>query len=133
MTAEAIALDHLLVPARHRHASAKLIADLLGVPWGQSAIGPFTAVYVNDGLTLDFDEMSDPIPTQHYCFRVSQAAFDAILARIQAAGIAFRSTPHGPVDHKVSADWGGRIVYWNEPDDHVWEMLTESYARRRAS
>jgi hypothetical protein len=25
---------------------------------------------------------------------------------------------------------GGRIVYWNEPDGHQWEMLTVSYARR---
>jgi hypothetical protein len=70
------------------------------------------------------------LPTQHYCFRVSDAEFDAILGRIRAAGIAYRSGPHGPVDNTIGAYGGGRNVYWSEPDGHVWEMLTVSYARQ---
>ena len=27
-------------------------------------------------------------------------------------------------------DRSGCIVYWNQPDGHVWELLTVSYARR---
>lgn len=126
----AVQLDHLIVPARDKVASARQLAELLGVPWAPSGVGPFAPVYVNDGLTLDFDEWSEPFPVQHYCFRVDEAAFDAILGRIRAAGLAFRSTPHGPVDHAVNTAHGGRIVYWNEPDGHVWELLTLSYARR---
>ncbi len=49
-----IELDHFIVPSRDKVASAQLLADLLGVPWGEAAAGPFTAVYLNDGLTLDF-------------------------------------------------------------------------------
>jgi hypothetical protein len=49
-----ILLDHAIVPARDRRASAKVLADLLGVPWSDAEAGPFTAVYVNDTLTLDF-------------------------------------------------------------------------------
>jgi hypothetical protein len=30
----------------------------------------------------------------------------------------------------VNTAHGGRIVYWSEPDGHVWEALTVSYARR---
>jgi hypothetical protein len=26
-------------------------------------------------------------------------------------------------------EYGGSMVYWNEPDGHQWEMLTVSYAR----
>lgn len=124
-----IQLDHLMVPSRDRLASAKLLADLLGVPWSPTGIGPFAPVYVNDGLTFDFDQWSEPFPLIHYCFRVDEVAFDAILARIKAAGIDFRSAVHGPVDHQVDTLHGGRIVYWNEPDGHQWEMLTVSYAR----
>jgi catechol 2,3-dioxygenase-like lactoylglutathione lyase family enzyme len=120
----------MLVPARNRVASAKFLAELLGVPWAESDVGPFSPVYVNDGLTLDFDETSEPFPTLHFCFRVDQAHFDAILERITAAGIPYRSSPHGPVDFKVNKDHGGSIVYWNEPDGHVWEILTVSYARK---
>ena len=34
------------------------------------------------------------------------------------------------IDHLVNAAFGGRIVYWREPDGHVWELLTVSYARQ---
>jgi catechol 2,3-dioxygenase-like lactoylglutathione lyase family enzyme len=123
-------LDHLMVPSRDKAAAARLLAELLGVPWSVTGVGPFAPVYVNDGLTLDFDEWTEPIPPIHYCFRVDEAGFDAILGRIEAAGIAYRSSVHGPVDSRIDTQHGGRIVYWNEPDGHQWEMLTASYARQ---
>lgn len=127
----AIQLDHLKVPSRDKLTAARRLADILGVPWAAAAsAGPFCPVYVNDGLTLDFDQSDAPFPIEHYCFRAGQEEFDAILGRIRAAGIRYRSTPHGPVDMQVNTQHGGRIVYWDEPDGHVWELLTVSYARR---
>lgn len=124
-------LDHLIVPARDRVSSARQLALLLGVPWAeQGPFGPFSPVYVNAGLTLDFDQWDAPLPKQHYCFRVTDDEFDAILGRIQLAGIPYRSVPHGPDDNKVNPAFGGRLVYWNEPDGHVWEILTVSYERQ---
>ncbi|MGH8108170.1 MAG: VOC family protein [Arenimonas sp.] len=125
-----IYLDHLMVPARDKIASAKLLAELLGVPWSETGVGPFAPVYVNDGLTIDFDEWTDPFPLIHYCFRVDQDEFDAILGRIMAARIKYRSNVRGPVDFQIDTQHGGNIVYWNEPDGHQWEMLTVSYARQ---
>ena len=125
-----IQLDHLLIPVRDRIASAKLLAGILDVPWAESGIGPFSPVYVNDGLTIDFDQANAPYPIQHYCFRVSVEDFGAILSRIKHRGMRYRSMPHGPVDSKVNTDHGGSIVYWEGPDVHVWEMLTRSYDRR---
>ncbi len=123
-----------MVPARNKLASAKLLAGLLGVAWSETGIGPFAPVYVNDGLTFDFDEWTEPFPLIHYAFRVSEPEFDAILGRIKAAKIPYRSAVRGPVDSKIDTAHGGRIVYWNEPDGHQWEMLTLSYARKpRAS
>jgi hypothetical protein len=124
-----IQLDHVIVPARDRRASAELLATLLGVPWSESGVGPFCPVYVNEGLTLDFDQADGPVPIQHYCFRVSEAEFDGIVERIKARRIEYRSTPHGPADMQINIQHGGRIVYWTEPDGHVWEALTVSYAR----
>jgi len=123
-------LDHLMVPSRDRVASARLLAELLGVPWSETGVGPFAPVFVNDELTLDFDEWPEPLPMIHYCFRVSVDEFHAILGRIKAAGIPYRSAVHGPIDYQIDTQHGGSIVYWNEPDGHQWEMLTVSYARR---
>lgn len=125
-----IDLDHLMVPARNKSASAKLLAYLLGVPWSETGVGPFAPVYINDGFTIDFDEWPDPLPLIHYCFRVDHDEFDAILERIRASGIQYRSSVHGQVDFQVDTQHGGKIVYWNEPDGHQWEMLTVSYARQ---
>jgi len=124
-----IHLDHAIVPARHQRESAQRLAELLGVHWSATAIGPFSAVYVNDGLTLDFLDTDEAFPVYHFCFRVSDAEFDAILARLIAAGIPYRSAVRGPVDHQVSTLLGGRSLYWNQPEGHQWEMLTVSYAR----
>ena len=123
-------LDHLLIPSKDQVAAAKLIAHLLGIRWAErGTAGPFSAVYVNASLTLDFDQWSGAVPKQHYAFRVESAEFDAILARIKASGLPYRSTPMGPDDYKVNCAYGGKLVYWSEPDGHAWEILTVSYAR----
>ena len=124
-----VQLDHFIVPCRNQIASAKLLAELLGVPWDETTLGGFSPVYINDGLTLDFQQTEEAYMVEHYCFRVSEQEFDAILARIQAAGIKYRSNVGSPVDMKSNKDYGGDMIYWNEPDAHQWEMLTVSYAR----
>ena len=125
-----IELDHFIVSAKDARAAARRLGELLGVAWAERGVGPFSAVYINGALTLDFIDDPGPFPVEHYCFRVSDAEFDAILARLAAAGIEFRSSVRGPVDRTVNTDHGGRIVYWNDPEGHQWEMLTVSYARR---
>jgi hypothetical protein len=125
-------LDHLLVPARDRRAAAERLATILGVPWSsQAAVGPFSAVYVSEDLTLDFDQVAEgaAVPLQHYAFRMSDDELDGLLARLKAQGIAWRSTPGGPDDYEVNTYGGGRIIYWREPEGHAWEALTKSYAR----
>lgn len=128
-----IELDHTIVPSRDRKAAAQLLAALLDVPWSGTGVGPFCPVFVSAGLTLDFDQAEGEIPTLHYCFRVSDPEFDEILGRIRARGLEYRSTPRGPVDMQVNHYGGGRLVYWSQPDNHVWEILTVSYARQDAS
>ena len=126
-------LDHCIVSGRDRRASAELLAKILDVPWSETGVGPFCPVFVSDSFTLDYDQADGDYPVQHFCFRVSDPEFDALLNRLKALDIPFRSTPHGPVDGQVNSHHGGRIVYWSKPDGHVWEALTVSYARNRVS
>ena len=121
-----IALDHTIVPSRDPIAGAERPASLLGVPWEQG--GHFTPVHVNEGLTLDFAR-EETFAHHHYCFRVTEPDFDAIFGRIRAASIPYRSRPHGDADFTINTRLGGRNIYWNDADGHVWEILTVSYAR----
>ena len=81
----AILLDHVIVPSRSPVASAEVFAGLLGVAW-EAQIGHFTPVYVNETLTLDFDE-AEHFESHHYCFHVSDEEFDGIFERVCSAGI----------------------------------------------
>jgi len=86
----------------------------------------------NEAVALDFAR-ADTFERHHYCFRVGDAEFDAVFGRLRAAGIAHRSRPNGPDDLEVNTRLGGRNIYWNDADGHVWEILTVSYARPRPS
>ena len=126
-------IDHLTVPVRDRRAAAQRLAEILDVPWEPHAsAGPFSAVHVSPHLALDFDEFEPGVelPVLHYAFRVTDAEFDAILARLRRLGVAYRSTPTGPDDFRINTWFGGRGVYWREPGGHAWEALTVSYAHR---
>ena len=37
--------------------------------------------------------------------------------------------PQSENDRQINARLGGRNLYWNDTDGHVWEILTVSYAR----
>ena len=128
-----IRLDHVIVPSRRPIEAARRLAGLLGVPWEESSeVGPFTPVYVNEGLTLDFAERGEGFEGHHLCFHVSEGEFDAIFRRIQDAGITYRSSPLGADDRQINRRLGGRGVYWPDADGHLWEVLTVSYARAKS-
>ena len=85
----AVELNHTIIPARDKRGSAKFLADILNLEAGPEW-GHFVPVRTANGVTLDFDEREDFRP-QHFAFLVSEAEFDAALARIRAGGV--RLTP----------------------------------------
>ena len=73
-----IELDHTIVPAHDKIASAKLFARIFGLSFDENAVGYFAPVWVKQTLTLDFDDDVDRFDTHHYAFHVSDPEFDAI-------------------------------------------------------
>ena len=70
----AISLNHTIVPAYDKDASAKHIAHILGLKRVES-MGHFAPVRVDDKFTLDFDNR-DNFESHHYAFQVSDEEFD---------------------------------------------------------
>ena len=120
----AIELNHTVVPARDKVASAKFFARIFGLPFDERAVGYFAPVQVNESLTLDFDDDANRFNVHHYAFKVSEAEFDAIFGRIQAEGIPYGSEPHSRDDMKNNRHGGGRGVYFCDPNGHILELLT---------
>ena len=122
----AIMLNHTIVPALDKQASARFFADIFGLAYDASP-GHFAPVRVNPTLTLDFgDAKEGEYEVHHYAFHVDDAEFDAILARVRAAGIPYGSAPWHLEDRQLN-DWnGGRGFYFRDPNGHVLELLTRA-------
>jgi catechol 2,3-dioxygenase-like lactoylglutathione lyase family enzyme len=119
----ALILNHTIVPAKDRHEAANWFAQIFGLKQGPAG-GHFAPVQVNDTLTFLFAENSS-FEGHHYAFLVSGAEFDSILERVRSRGLTFGSAPWSRDDGKLN-DWdGGRGVYFESPDGHLFELMTE--------
>ena len=118
----AIVLDHTIVPAKDKTASAKFFAELFGltVKPGQ---GHFAQVQVNEGLTFDFADEPQP-RSHHYAFHISEAEFEEIFGRVKAKGIAYGSGPYNHTDGQIYMRRGGRGFYFEDPNGHLLEVMT---------
>ncbi len=119
----AIRLDHTIVPATDKAASARFFAEIFGLKVKPGA-GHFAQVQVNDSLTLDFADESEPIRSEHYAFHVSEAEFEAIFGRVKAKELPYGSGPGNRADGQLYNRRGGRGFYFDDPDGHVLEVMT---------
>jgi catechol 2,3-dioxygenase-like lactoylglutathione lyase family enzyme len=117
-----IVLDHTIVPARDKEASARFFAEMFGLEY-RGASGHFAPVYVNDSLTFDFDNREQFEP-HHYAFYISDEEFDAILGRVKAARRKFGSGPRSSEDGQINTRRGGRGFYFADLDGHLLEVMT---------
>ncbi len=118
----AIVLDHTIVPARDKEASARFFAQIMGLSY-QGASGHFAPVQVNESLTFDFDNR-ETFESHHYAFYISDDEFDAILGRVRAAGRPYGSGPMSHQDGKINTRRGGRGFYFADLDGHLLEVMT---------
>lgn len=121
-----IELNHTIVPAHDKVASAKFLAKILGLEY-KGAWGHFAPVKINESLTLDFDNRKT-FESHHYAFKVSENDFKSIFERIKAEGVAYGSGPGSQEDMKINTWNQGRGVYFKDPNGHVMELLTQNYS-----
>jgi catechol 2,3-dioxygenase-like lactoylglutathione lyase family enzyme len=120
-----IELNHTIVRARDKHACARFLSEILGLP-APEAFGPFQVVRVG-ALSLDFADASEPIQSQHYAFLVSEPEFDAIFERIRARELPYWADPRAQLPQQINHHDGGRGVYWQDPSGHYLEIITRPY------
>jgi catechol 2,3-dioxygenase-like lactoylglutathione lyase family enzyme len=124
----AVQLNHTIVAARDKRASAAFLTGILGLPEGKP-YGPFLVVEVDNGVSLDFADWTGDgeIPRQHYAFLVGEAEFEEIFGRIRARNLAYWADPHHDVPGEINTRDGGRGCYFDDPDGHILEILTRPY------
>jgi catechol 2,3-dioxygenase-like lactoylglutathione lyase family enzyme len=121
-----IKLDHTIVHAKDKRASAEFVSAMLGLG-APVPFGPFLGVQTGNEVTLDFLETDDEIQTQHYAFLVSEPEFDEIFRRIQARRLAYWADPGRQQRDTINTRDGGRGVYFEDPSGNLLEILTRPY------
>jgi catechol 2,3-dioxygenase-like lactoylglutathione lyase family enzyme len=119
------ALNHIIIPAKDKDASAAFLAGILGVK-ASPQWGHFKPVQTSNGVTLDFVDSKD-VRTQHYAFLVTDDEFDASFARIKKAGITYYADPRKTKPGEINQLWGGRGVYFEDANGHLLELITKPY------
>ena len=119
----AIELNHTIVPARDPQASARFLADILGLPV-DPPVAHFTPVTLANGVTLDYDRC-DQVDSHHYAFQLSDEEFEAAFWRIRDQGTTYYADPGCRQPGNVYTSKNGRRgTYFLDPDGHLMEILT---------
>jgi len=118
-----VELNHTIVYAADRGASAAFIAEVLGLPEPEP-FGPFLAVRTANGVTLDFMAARQAVAPQHYAFLLSEPEFDAAFGRIRARGLTYWADPARTLPNEINTRLGGRGCYFEDPSGHLMEILT---------
>ncbi|MFE0133991.1 VOC family protein [Streptomyces sp. NPDC059037] len=122
-----VELNHTIIHARDNRESAEFLTDLLGLEI-TSEWGPFIAVALSNGVTLDFATIpAKDIALQHYAFLVSEEEFDAAYEKISTRGIEHWADPHQKQPGEFNTHDGGRGVYFLDPAGHAMELITVPY------
>ena len=121
-----VELNHTIVGVRDRDTSAAFVAEILGLP-EPTPFGPFLVVELSNGASLDFADWGDETMIQHYAFLVSENEFDEIFGRIRERGVRYWADPHMSLEGEINHHDGGRGVYFQEPGNHLLEIITRPY------
>jgi catechol 2,3-dioxygenase-like lactoylglutathione lyase family enzyme len=122
----AVRLNHTIVAARDRDASATFLTEILGLP-SPLILGPFAVVHVGDDTSLDFMETASEIVSQHYAFLVTEVEFDEIYARICERRLPYWADPYRQHRDQINGWDDGRGLYFDDPNGHLLEIITRPY------
>ncbi|TIY05275.1 MAG: VOC family protein, partial [Mesorhizobium sp.] len=114
----AIDFNHTILPARNSEASAKFLAEMLGLP-APRRWGPFQMVTTENGANLDYMDTGGEIRPQHYAFLVSETEFDEIFGRIRERDLPYWADPGRTQPGEINHHDGGRGVYFEDPNGHL--------------
>lgn len=119
-------LNHTIVWCSDKQRSSGFLTEILGLGPARPFLH-FLIVELSNGVSLDYFQKDGVVSSQHYAFLVSDEEFDAAYGRIQARGLDHWADPARSQPGKINNHWGGRGVYFADPDNHLMELITRPY------
>jgi catechol 2,3-dioxygenase-like lactoylglutathione lyase family enzyme len=119
-------LNHTIVWCSDKQRSVDFLTGILGLPPARTFFH-FLIVDLKNDVSLDYYQKEGPVALQHYAFLVSDEEFDAALERIQSQGLTHWADPARSKPGEINHHFGGRGVYFADPDGHLLELITRPY------
>ena len=120
------ALNHTIVWCSDKARSSQFLTGILGLQPARTFFH-FLVVDLSNGVSLDYYQKEGPVSPQHYAFLVSDEEFDAAFKRIQEQRLEYWADPARSQPGQVNTRFGGRGVYFADPDNHLLELITKPY------
>ena len=124
-------LNHTIVWCIDKQRSADFLTDILGLPRARTFFH-FLVVDLKNGVSLDYYQKEGPVAQQHFAFLVTDEEFDAGFQRIQDQGLTYWADPARSKPGEINHQFGGRGVYFADPDGHLLELITKPYGSEQA-
>lgn len=121
----AVSLNHTIVHASDKEATAQFLTDILGLP-AHRGLAHFAVVQVGE-TSLDLIQTDEKISSRHFAFLVSEAEFDEIFERVRARGLVYWADPFRQQAGRINHWDDGRGLYFDDPDGHLLEIITRPY------
>jgi len=96
------------------------------MPGGVGGWAGRTSGGVGNGTTLEYLDSAEVHP-QHYAFLIDEEDFDGVFGRVRAASVTYYADPFLRQPGEVNHNYGGRGVYFHDPDGHLLEVVTRPY------
>lgn len=123
-----IELNHTIIQAKDAEASAKFLAEILGLP-SPTSFGPSIVVKTSNAVSLDFRTTSNEIKPRHFAFLVSESEFDEIFNRIVKKQLKYWADPGQTKPQQINHNDDGRGCYFLDPNGHFLEIITHPYGK----
>ena len=121
-----VELNHTIVWCSDKHRSSAFLAEVLGLSPPRSFFH-FQVVDLSNGVSLDYYQKEGAVAQQHYAFLVSDKEFDELFGRVKAKGLDYWADPARTMPGEINHHFGGRGVYFADPDGHLLELITKPY------
>ncbi len=122
----AVELNHTIIWCRDKLASSAFLADMFALDPPEPFLH-FMVVRLANRVSVDFMQKDGPVAPQHYAFLVSEAEFDGVMGRLAARGLDYWADPARTRPGEINRHFGGRGVYFADPDGHLLEAITTPY------
>ena len=121
-----VQLNHTIIWCRDKQKSSAFLVDILGLP-PPVPFGPMLVVRLQNSISVDFYNQDGDIAQQHYAYLVGEDEFDQIFARVRDKGLTYWADPRKQQPGEVYRQFGGRGIYFDDPDGHLLEVMTRPY------